>query len=353
MSRTRQDYQTPRELLRAVESRFGLITLDVAAHDQNHVCGGEWLGPGSPIAENAFEVPSWSELALGGLIWCNPPYERIRPWVRRAGIEITQDPRCRIAVLVPAGIGATWFTRFVQQKALVLNLQPRITFVGEKDPFDRDCILAVYGEPPGFESWRWDRQPKVAPVMNATGESQPGSQTEGKMAHTGKRLSDAIVQERCAFVQELIRSGMARADILKAFRERFGDVSTRAIDGYLRRAREAFMVEAVAAPSLSESRSQERASFLSDLAHDVQQAKAEGVWSAVASLRKLEAEVRGLRVLRPLVDPPPSVTNNNLIVLTPDEREHRLRLLRRIMDRQSAPALEAEGTEAEPAASAE
>src|SRR5205814_504413 len=105
------------------------------------------------------------------------------------------------------------------------------------------------------------------------------------------------------FVQELLRGGMGRAEILKAFRVQFGDVSTRAVDGYLRRAKEAWAIEAVAGPSLPAARTAEREAFLTKLDRDASAMVAAGVLAPLVGLRRLEAEVRGLRILRPQEPP--------------------------------------------------
>ncbi|HTQ02955.1 MAG TPA: hypothetical protein VMI54_03830 [Polyangiaceae bacterium] len=162
-----------------------------------------------------------------------------------------------------------------------------------------------------------------------------------------QRLGVAAVQERTTFVSELVQSGMARARILAAFRERFGDTATRTVDSYLRRAREAFIVSAVAPPAPGEQRARERETFLAELAADVAAAKKADAWPAVAQLRKLEADVRGLRVLAP-AGPTTNVTNNVAVVVSPEVREHRRRLLRRVLEE---PAFEPdEGSEgSEPA----
>jgi hypothetical protein len=60
----------------------------------------------------------------------------------------------RIFFLVPAGVGANWFARHVDKKALVLFLNGRLSFDGIA-PYPKDCILACYGLKPGYEVWPW------------------------------------------------------------------------------------------------------------------------------------------------------------------------------------------------------
>jgi hypothetical protein len=59
-------------------------------------------------------------------------------------------------MLTPASVSTEWFNDSVHGQALVLAIRPRIKFVGHADPYPKDLILSCYGEPPGFDTWRWD-----------------------------------------------------------------------------------------------------------------------------------------------------------------------------------------------------
>lgn len=191
----------------------------------------------------------------------------------------------------------------------------------------------------------------LSSVTNATANAPQTTQRERKMPQEGgrgRRLPEVAVRERVEFVAELIKGGMGRQQVLAAFRERFGDVATRTVDDYQRRAREAWPVEAVAPASLPEKRAAERSGFLTELGRDVAEAKAAGVWHAVAALRRLEADVRGLRVLHSpgAQAGAPTVNVAVGIQLSPEQREHRHRLLRRVLDGATVdPAPEGEAAE--------
>lgn len=145
-----QDCSTPREFIQAVERRFEPILWDLAAHDGNHVCNA-WFGPGSTL-ENSLTV-EWRKLSLfRKLLWLNPPFADIEPWAHKCSIEAHYG--ARIAFLVPAAVGSNWYRRHVHGQALVLFLSPRLSF-DSKNPYPKDCLLALYGEPVGFECWRW------------------------------------------------------------------------------------------------------------------------------------------------------------------------------------------------------
>lgn len=164
-----QDYGTPPAFLRAVEARFGRITWDLAAHAGNSVCGDRYFGPGSRWGENSLER-AWDALPgvpRDGLRFLNYPFGYARLWMPKVASEAAFG--IRMAVLGPAAVGTNWFARYVEGRALVLPLRPRLTFegapinpkTGKQDPFVKDLMLMVYAPDieAGFETWRWDRAP--------------------------------------------------------------------------------------------------------------------------------------------------------------------------------------------------
>lgn len=145
--KSKQDYATPLELIQAAEKRFGKIQFDLAAHSRNAKCADYYS---LECGENSLTLP-WPE---GKLCWLNPPYDTIAPWALRCC-----ESGARVLLLVPASVGANWFGDFVLNKSLVLALSPRLTFIGAKDPYPKDCILCAFGfGKPGFEFWRWNKQ---------------------------------------------------------------------------------------------------------------------------------------------------------------------------------------------------
>lgn len=161
--RSKQDYGTPWEFIRAVEGRWGPILLDLAAHAGN-AKAPLWIGE----EEDSLSV-SWSELCPTGNLWLNPPFANIAPWAAKCHEEAAKRSGL-IFLLTPASIGSEWFHAHVYQIARVLGLRPRIPFegppinpkTGKPDGYPKDLMLSIYGEPPGLDTWRWDR-------TNATG----------------------------------------------------------------------------------------------------------------------------------------------------------------------------------------
>jgi phage N-6-adenine-methyltransferase len=151
--KSRQDYCTPRKLIDAVVLRFGPIVWDLAAHEKNHI-SPNWYGQGSEFSTDSLKKSlDWASTAPGKLLWLNPPFGDISPWASKCADSC--DRGAKIAFLVPASIGSEWFAKYVYAKSLVLALRPRISFDG-KNPYPKDCILCIYGEPPGFNLWKWN-----------------------------------------------------------------------------------------------------------------------------------------------------------------------------------------------------
>lgn len=162
--RSKQDYGTPWELIRAVEKRFDKLAVDLAANeDGSNAKAPRWLW-------NAFGV-DWHALAPGEWLWLNPPFADIRPWAEKCKFEATKG--ARIIMLTPASIGAEWFADHVEGgHSLIVGLRPRIAFEGGghqkscNDPqclgcqtYPKDCMLTVWGlnvaPVTPFCTWRW------------------------------------------------------------------------------------------------------------------------------------------------------------------------------------------------------
>lgn len=144
--RSRQDYETPAEFIRAVELRFGRLHVDLAARADNAKC---------PIFvtpdEDSLSI-DWSVRFRNRRAWINPEFADIGPWAAKCAAA----RGLHIFMLTPASVGANWFAEHVHGRALVLALSPRLTFVGASDPYPKDCMLSIFGfGVAGFDVWRW------------------------------------------------------------------------------------------------------------------------------------------------------------------------------------------------------
>ena len=117
MNRSTDERTTPLWFFRELDREFH-FDLDAAATKRNTRCP-LWLGPGSPIAEDALAYEGWFELPEafpgGGVlriasIFLNPPYSALRRWVAKAVEEIQRGPRGgRLVMLLPSDTSTRWF----------------------------------------------------------------------------------------------------------------------------------------------------------------------------------------------------------------------------------------------------
>jgi phage N-6-adenine-methyltransferase len=144
---------TPEVFLQAVYRRLGIteFAYDLAGDAVRHVC---------PLyiteAQDSLSIP-WADLSADWM-WLNPPYARLGPWMQHA-YEQSLDG-AKVAILIPASTGSNYWKRYVDGKAYVLLLNGRITFVGHKIAYPKDCVLLLYGPyiAPGYEVWSWKQE---------------------------------------------------------------------------------------------------------------------------------------------------------------------------------------------------
>jgi phage N-6-adenine-methyltransferase len=136
--RSRESYSTPKEFMRAVETRFGKPSFDLAATPSNAKANRYYTKRDNALAHD------WTKLK--GLLWLNPPYADISPWAKKCASTIfhTGGDLEGILFLVPAAVGSNWFRDHVWGHARVFFLNGRLTFDGERDPYPKDCLLAFF-----------------------------------------------------------------------------------------------------------------------------------------------------------------------------------------------------------------
>lgn len=158
--KSNQVVQTPREFLDAVERRFGRIQWDLAANAQNQATTGEFLGnyfgPGSEHGEDALKIDWMKHPKTNGrsVWWLNPEFGDVEPWAAtcaRIRYRSGWTP-----MLVPSATSTDWWHRYVLEKAMIINLKPKIRFIGHKNDFPKDLSLVAYGFGLyGNIPWRW------------------------------------------------------------------------------------------------------------------------------------------------------------------------------------------------------
>lgn len=145
---SRQDYQTPPDFMDAVGKGFGEIGFDLAADMHNHQSTLYYTKQTDSLSQ------PWHQLS--GLLWLNPPFDNITPWAKKCADE--SEKGAKILFLTPASVGSNWFANHVFAKAQIYFLNGRLKFVGTKDPYPKDCMLASYGYGfKGINIWPWKK----------------------------------------------------------------------------------------------------------------------------------------------------------------------------------------------------
>ena len=151
---SKQTYGTPDEFLVAVRRRLGI---EAFAWDLSATRGENECSPfGCYTLEDDALAGDVSRWLFPGYCWLNPPFNNISPWVERA--YHASQAGARVAMLIPASVGANWWGEWVEHKCQAIPLNGRITFVGETDGYPKDCALLLYGPdvPIGYDSaWKW------------------------------------------------------------------------------------------------------------------------------------------------------------------------------------------------------
>jgi len=144
---SKQNYGTPKDLIKAVENKFGKLSWDLAAEDGNAKTD-KYLSFKPGNNPNALYVNSleydWNN--LDGNLWLNPPFGNISAWSDKCAMWAVKNPDRYLAFLVPASVGSNWFIDYVYPFSHTLILKGRLTFEGCTTPYPKDCILAIYNQ---------------------------------------------------------------------------------------------------------------------------------------------------------------------------------------------------------------
>jgi phage N-6-adenine-methyltransferase len=146
-----QTVRTPPELLAAVVRRWGKITWDLAATKENTVA------PSFYTEEQNSLDQFWA--AHHGVLWCNPPFSNIRPWIEKANSSELQAD-ATLLLLLPASISSEWYAEH-SWKAITHALRGRCTFVGHASVYPKDLMLLEWSRKSRspeflrFSIWDW------------------------------------------------------------------------------------------------------------------------------------------------------------------------------------------------------
>ena len=117
---SKQNWRTPKYILEWIEKQWGPITLDVAASKENAVAERCFTGKDDAL------VQTWR--GKEGLVFCNPPFRRIMPWVTKAVHEVRAGSCGKAVMVLPANTSSDWF-RVLCQHAHIVLVSPRVAFL--------------------------------------------------------------------------------------------------------------------------------------------------------------------------------------------------------------------------------
>lgn len=106
-------------------------------------------------------VQSWHLIPdiAGGLLWLNPPFADIEPWVCKCKEEARlMPPNTSILFLVPAAVGSVWFLENVFGLGDRNYLKPRVPFNGES--YNKDCMIVEFHRDMSGRCFVWDWRAK-------------------------------------------------------------------------------------------------------------------------------------------------------------------------------------------------
>lgn len=131
------------------------FAFDFAASKINAVCPRYFSR-----AQNALrDDQDWrAQLAEGEWGWLNPEFNNIEPYAERC--YRLKQAGGQIAFLTPLS-SSNWMAKFVHNKARVLMINGRLSFMANGEPYPKDCMLSIFSNDPKwtprYDVWRWRR----------------------------------------------------------------------------------------------------------------------------------------------------------------------------------------------------
>lgn len=149
--RSVQSVETPDDFMFALHAKFGIPTVDLAATATNNKATTYYTPEMDSLSID------WTENNRGRLLYLNPPFDPIEPWVAKCAEEYQRG--ARILLLCRASVDSNWWWQYIQPNAVVYALTPRIKFVGQAQGYPSPlclCTFNVLGVPGGpIQRWRW------------------------------------------------------------------------------------------------------------------------------------------------------------------------------------------------------
>lgn len=132
-SRQSDEWYTPRDFFRQLNSDLGPFDLDPCATEENHVA------PKFFTIENDGLLEKWE-----GKVFVNPPYSRVSEWVERCWrASLNGGEGCVVVALLPVRTDTKWFHQFVYGQSEIRFVKGRLKFGRSKNnaPFPSMIVI--------------------------------------------------------------------------------------------------------------------------------------------------------------------------------------------------------------------
>lgn len=113
-----QNWGTPRWLFRELDREFS-FKLDAAASKDNALCKNFFTKEDNALERDWFSF---------GSVFCNPPYNNMMAWVKKAYLESLRGSL--VVMVVPGNTSTRWFHEWVLGKAEIRFVKGKVKFVG-------------------------------------------------------------------------------------------------------------------------------------------------------------------------------------------------------------------------------
>jgi len=126
------EWSTPQNLYDELNKEFG-FTLDPCASDKNHKCEKYFTIEDNGLCED------WT----GEVVFCNPPYSKIKDWVEKAYIE---SNGCVVVLLIPSRTDTKYFHEYIYNKygVEIRFIKGRLKFSDSKNSAPFPSMIVVF-----------------------------------------------------------------------------------------------------------------------------------------------------------------------------------------------------------------
>lgn len=115
-SKKSDEWATPQEIYDELNKEFN-FNLDPCSTVENHKCDLYFTQNDDGLSKN------WG----GCRVFCNPPYSKIKQWVKKAWEESTK-PNTIVVLLIPARTDTKYFHEYIQHRSEIRFIKGRLKF---------------------------------------------------------------------------------------------------------------------------------------------------------------------------------------------------------------------------------